>query len=163
VSSPRTIDEGAALCLELAGLLDTVPRGRALAAEIRRARTAARKAGLGTPVPAVVFVWRDPFMTVSGETYSHDVLACIGGENPFAGSSQRFPKVTLDAVARQRPALILLPDAPYAFSAQDAEQVRGALPGVTVVLCPGRPLLWPGPRAREIPALARLIAAAVNL
>jgi hypothetical protein len=109
----------------------------------------------------VVFVWRDPFMTLSGDTYGHDVLDCIGGRNPFAGASQRYPKVTLDAVARQRPRLILLPDEPYAFGPQDADQVRGAIPGATVVLCPGRPLFWHGPHAREIPALARLVSGAL--
>src|SRR4029079_566232 len=128
-------------------------RGRALGAEIRRARAEGRRLGLPAPVTAVVFVWRDPFMTLSGDTYGHDVLDCIGGRNPFAGASQRYPKVTLDAVARQRPRLILLPHEADAFSAADAEQVRGAIPGCTVVLCPGRPLFWHGPRAREITAL----------
>jgi ABC-type Fe3+-hydroxamate transport system substrate-binding protein len=161
VSNPRTIDEGAALCLALAALLEVQGRGRALAAEIRRARAEGRRLGLPAPVTAVVFVWRDPFMTLSGDTYGHDVLDCIGGRNPFAGASQRYPKVTLDAVARQRPRLILLPDEPYAFGPQDADQVRGAIPGATVVLCPGRPLFWHGPHAREIPALARLVSGAL--
>jgi ABC-type Fe3+-hydroxamate transport system substrate-binding protein len=160
VSHPRTVEEGATLCLEVGALLGAGPRARALAAEIRRARAAGRQRGLATPVVAVVFVWRDPFMTISGDTYGHDVLACIGGQNPFAGASQRYPKVTLEAVARQRPRLILLPDEPYAFTERDAEQVRGAIPGATVVLCPGRPLFWHGPRAREIPALASLVARA---
>jgi hypothetical protein len=88
------------------------------------------------------------------------VLECIGGQNPFAGSSQRYPKVTLEAVAKQRPRLILLPDEPYAFGPADVDQVRGAIPGATVVLCPGRPLFWHGPRAREVPALAALVAKA---
>lgn len=162
VSHPSTVEEGANLCLEIGALLGEAPRGRELAAEVRRARVEARRVGLATPVVAVVLVWRDPFMTLSGETYGHDVLACIGGNNPFAGASQRYPKVTLDAVARQRPQLILLPDEPYAFGPSDAEQVRGAIPGVKVALCPGRALFWHGPRAREIPELSRLVAAAMS-
>jgi len=164
VSHPRTMEEGAELCLTLGGLLDAVPRARALAAEIRRARTEANRRGLARSgaVTAVVMVWRDPFMTLSGDTYGHDVLEVIGGRNPFAGSSQRYPKVTLEAVARQRPQLILLPDEPYAFGPADADQVRSAIPGATVVLCPGRPLFWHGPRAREVPALATLVAQAVG-
>jgi ABC-type Fe3+-hydroxamate transport system substrate-binding protein len=160
VSHPRTVEEGATLCTDLGALLDAAPRARTLAREIRQARTEARRLGLGQPVDAVVFIWRDPFMTLSGDTYGHDVLACIGGRNPFAGASQRYPKVTLEAVAKQRPQLILLPDEPYAFTARDAEQVRGVIPGAVVVLCPGRPFFWHGPRARELPALARTVAAA---
>jgi ABC-type Fe3+-hydroxamate transport system substrate-binding protein len=168
VSHPCTVEEGASLCLTLGGLLGAGARGRALAAEIRRARAEGRRRGRAAapgaaPVVAVVFVWRDPFMTISGDTYGHDVLACIGGQNPFAGASQRYPKVTLEAVARQRPKLILLPDEPYGFGPQDADQVRGAIPGAKVVLCPGRPLFWHGPRAREIPALSMLVATAMNL
>jgi ABC-type Fe3+-hydroxamate transport system substrate-binding protein len=161
VSHPCTVEEGAVLCTELGTLLGAAARGKALAAEVRRARGEARRLGLAEPVTAVVLVWRDPFMTLSGQTYGHDVLACIGGRNPFAGATQRYPKVTLDAVARQRPRLILLPDEPYAFSEADVAQVRAAVPGATVVLCPGRPLFWHGPRARELPELARLVSAAM--
>lgn len=163
VSHPTTVEDGAVLCATLGKLLGVTGRAGALAAEIRRARAEAQKRGLATPVVAVAFVWRDPFMTLSGDTYGHDVLEHIGGRNPFAGASQRYPKVTLEAVARQRPSLILLPDEPYAFTARDAEQVRGAIPGAAVVLCPGRPLFWHGPRAREIPALAELVAKAMRV
>ncbi len=160
VSHARTVEEGAELCAELSALLGLANRGRALAAEIRKAKAEGRRLGLGRPVDAVAVIWRDPYMTISGEAYGHDVLACLGGRNLFASSTQRYPKVTLEAIARQAPALILLLDELYTFTAGDKAQVEMAVPGATVIGCPGRPFFWPGPRAREIPHLAEIISKA---
>jgi ABC-type Fe3+-hydroxamate transport system substrate-binding protein len=87
------------------------------------------------------------------------VLTCLGARNPFESARQRYPKVTLEAIAAQAPALVLLPDEPYAFAASDAEQVALAVPTAVVLTCPGRPFFWHGPRAREIPDLLRDIVA----
>ncbi len=160
VSYPRTVAEGAKLCVDVADLLSAGSRGVALAARIRKASAEARRAGIreADGVPAVVLIWKDPMMTISGDTYGHDVLACLGGRNLYAQSIQRYPKVTLSAIARLAPRLILLPDEPYDFTAEDAAEVGRAVPGAVVVRCPGRAFFWHGPRAVEISALARLVA-----
>ncbi|HET6283907.1 MAG TPA: helical backbone metal receptor [Polyangia bacterium] len=159
VSHPMTIEDGASLCAQLGALVGRDQAGKALAREVRQGRARARREALAEAIDAVVLIWRDPFMTLSGETYGHDVLECLGARNPFASARQRYPKVTLEAVVAQAPALILLPDEPYAFTANDAEQVARAVPTAVVLTCPGRPFFWHGPRAREIPELVRDIAA----
>lgn len=162
VSFPRTVEEGGFLCADLGRLLGVAARGRELATAARKARAAARKAAIHPAVSAVVLVWKNPWMAISGDTYGSDVLACLGGRNLYAGASQRYPKVTLDAVAREKPRLVLLPDEPYAFTEDDAAEIRRAIPGAAVVRCPGRAFFWHGPRAVEIPALAKLVAAAMK-
>jgi ABC-type Fe3+-hydroxamate transport system substrate-binding protein len=110
---------------------------------------------------AVVPVWRRPWMVLGSDTFAGDVLAHLGVANVFAGASERYPKASLDAIAAAGPDLVVLPDEPYAFSADDGP---AAFPGLQVALVSGRHLTWYGPslvEARDL--LESQLAAAVVL
>lgn len=64
-------------------------------------------------------IWKDPYMSFNTDTYIHDLLRVCGGTNVFAGASDRYPRVTLDAVAAAAPDIVLLPSEPYGFTEQD--------------------------------------------
>jgi len=115
---------------------------------------------IGVPAPALqidpvspaanrrgfVATWRRPWMSLNGTTYGSSMLAAIGIENVFAGVTDRYPQVELDAVAAMAPDVVLLPDEPYAFSNRHVPEVQAALPGARVVLVDGRDLFWWGIR-----------------
>ncbi|MGY1714646.1 helical backbone metal receptor [Geodermatophilus sp. SYSU D01106] len=99
------------------------------------------------PVPApalrcAVPVWRDPWMVVGPRTFTGDVLARLGLVNAFGEGEDRYPHVSVDDVLAARPDVVLLPDEPYVFTADDGPE---AFPGVRSVLVPGRALTWYGP------------------
>jgi ABC-type Fe3+-hydroxamate transport system substrate-binding protein len=97
------------------------------------------------PQPALrcaVPVWRDPWMVVGPRTFTGDVLARLGLVNAFAAGEDRYPHVTVDDVLAARPDVVLLPDEPYLFTADDGPE---AFPGVRSVLVSGRALTWYGP------------------
>jgi len=91
---------------------------------------------------AVVPVWRRPWMVLGSDTFAGDVLAHLGVANVFAGSAERYPKVTLQEMTATDPELVVLPDEPYAFSATDGPE---SFPGRKVALVSGRHLTWYGP------------------
>jgi len=94
------------------------------------------------PLRVVVPVWRDPWMVVGPSTYAGDVVARLGlVMAPDAGPG-RYPKVEPERLRALRPDLVLLPDEPYAFTADDGPE---AFPGIPTVLVPGRSLTWYGP------------------
>jgi len=101
---------------------------------------------------AVVPIWRRPWMAVGSDTFTGSVLWRLGVDNVLAGDPGRYPRVRLE----QLPAhdLVLLPDEPYLFTADDGPE---AFPGVDVRLVPGRLLTWYGPSmidaAQTLPAL----------
>jgi ABC-type Fe3+-hydroxamate transport system substrate-binding protein len=102
-------------------------------------------------------VWRDPWMVVGARTFTGDLLARLGSVNVFADSSDRYPHVELDQVRAAGPELVLLPDEPYPFTAEDGPE---AFPGLSTVLVSGRQLTWYGPslataRAELVGALGR--------
>jgi ABC-type Fe3+-hydroxamate transport system substrate-binding protein len=111
------------------------------------------------PAPAqelrvVVPIWRDPWMVVGARTFTGDVLTRLGLVNPFAEDEQRYPRVELERLQAMSADVVLLPDEPYVFTADDGPE---AFPDVRSVLVSGRDLTWYGPSLAT--ARARLLRA----
>jgi ABC-type Fe3+-hydroxamate transport system substrate-binding protein len=87
-------------------------------------------------------VWRDPWMAVGRDTFTGDLLARLGWENVLAGSPDRYPHVEVADLDRDDVDAVLLPDEPYAFTADDGPE---AFTRARPVLVSGRLLTWYGP------------------
>ena len=160
---PRTVEGAVAMIREMGEVTGSQPRASAMADELQalldrtRAVTARR-----TPARVFYAIWREPYMTISGDTYIHDVLAACGAANVFADARERYPAVDLQEVAARRPEVILLPDEPFRFRrAHFADFAWYAdVPAVRhrrIHLVDGKPFSWHGPRLadalRTLPAL----------
>ncbi|MGH3158822.1 MAG: helical backbone metal receptor [Streptosporangiaceae bacterium] len=106
------------------------------------------------PVRTVVPVWRDPWMFVGSSTFAGDMLTRLGLVHVFAGAPDRYPKAEPAAMASAGAELAVLPDEPYAFTADDGPE---SFPGIAVALVSGRNLTWYGPSL--VTARSDLIAA----
>jgi ABC-type Fe3+-hydroxamate transport system substrate-binding protein len=100
---------------------------------------------------AVVPIWRRPWMAVGRDTFTGAVLARLGVDNVLAGSAERYPR--FDPADLPPHDLVVLPDEPYLFTADDGPE---AFPDVSAALVSGRLLTWYGPSlteaARTLPA-----------
>ncbi|MFE9693806.1 helical backbone metal receptor [Micromonospora sp. NPDC005806] len=147
VTFPRTVPEALTQLGELVTALG-VP------AEPEWLR-AARRAWAALPAPAaargaVVPVWRRPWVVLGRDTFAGDVLRRLGVANRYADHAERYPRPTLDELRGRGPELVVLPDEPYRFTAEDGPD---AFPGVPAALVSGRHLTWYGPSLAEAPAL----------
>ncbi|XMA36423.1 helical backbone metal receptor [Streptomyces albogriseolus] len=107
---------------------------------------------------AVVPVWRRPWMVLGRDTFAGDLLARLGVRTLYADHAERYPRVPLDALRAARPDLVVLPDEPYRFTADDGPE---AFPGIPCALLSGRHLTWYGPSLTEAPdVLGRAVRAA---
>jgi ABC-type Fe3+-hydroxamate transport system substrate-binding protein len=163
VTYPRTVADAVRMIRELGTITGTEARATTLADELdgRLAQLAALVAGR-PPVPVFYAIWREPWMTISQDTYIHDMLRVCGGLNVFAAHPERYPAVALEEIAARRPHVILLPDEPFRFREvhrRDFARFRD-VPAVVsgrVHLVDGKPFSWHGPRIAEalrtVPAL----------
>jgi ABC-type Fe3+-hydroxamate transport system substrate-binding protein len=98
---------------------------------------------------AVIPVWRKPWVVLGRETFGGDVLKRLGVANVYAGHAERYPRPKLDELRAKFDSdadLLVLPDEPYEFTAEDGPE---AFPGAPFVLVNGRYLTWYGPSLVE--------------
>jgi ABC-type Fe3+-hydroxamate transport system substrate-binding protein len=105
-------------------------------------------------------IWKDPWMTINGDTYVHHMLKVCGGDNVFGDAMMRYPEVVLEQVPALNPDLILLPSEPYAFSEQHRYRLLTdpMLAGRPVLLVEGKAFSWHGTRtARGLRAVHTIL------
>lgn len=155
VTYPRTVADSLRMIRELGEVTGARQRAAALLAEIEPLYAQVR-ANTSRRAPAAVFyaIWRDPYMTINGDTYISDVLAVCGARNVFANHADRYPTVTLDEVAARRPDVIVLPDEPFRFRRAHIKDFEPYVdvPAVRhrrIHLLEGKAFAWHGPRIMD--------------
>ncbi|MET7483688.1 helical backbone metal receptor [Streptomyces sp. NPDC005538] len=103
---------------------------------------------------AVVPIWRRPWMVLGRDTFAGDVLSRLGVDHAYATHAERYPRVTLDELRAAEPELVILPDEPYRFTADDGPE---AFPGLPCALVSGRYLTWYGPSLAEAPRVLAVV------
>ena len=153
---PRTVEQGIAMVRKLGSLTGTEGRASAIAASLEAIYRAVSQEVRGQRRLRVFCpIWRRPYMSVSRDTYIHDVLQTCGGENVFTAKSDRYPKISLAEVADCKPEIILFPDEPYPFHQRhlaDFQPFEGFIPALAtgrVHFVDGKLLSWYGPRIGE--------------
>jgi ABC-type hemin transport system substrate-binding protein len=144
VGAPRTVDAALSTLDDMFGVLGVARPG--WLSDAARAWSA--------PVPvharrAVVPVWRRPWVWLGTDTFAADVLRRLGVTVGRVGDG-RYPRVDVPAALRTRPDLVVLPDEPYRFTADDGPEAFGGLP---YALVSGRHLTWYGPSLVTAPAV----------
>jgi ABC-type Fe3+-hydroxamate transport system substrate-binding protein len=91
---------------------------------------------------AIVPVWRRPWVVLGRDTFAGDVLRRVGVANAYAGDPERYPRPMLDSLRTKAFDVVVLPDEPYEFTADDGPE---SFPDKPYALVSGRHLTWCGP------------------
>ncbi len=155
VTHVRTLDEALQMIRQVGYLTGTESAADALAATI-----AERFAALPSYPPrrTLYLIWRDPYMSVGGDTFIHDMLRRGGFANVCADQT-RYPVLTPDAIRALQPEVVLLSSEPYPFKEKHLEELRPLCPEATFLLVDGQPFSWYGARLLETPAYLKQLQA----
>jgi len=106
-----------------------------------------------SPLRAAYLIWREPYMTVGGDTFIHDIMQWGGFENIY-GDQTRYPEVTPKALAERDLDVVLCSSEPFPFHKKDTftADLHDALPDIPVEVVDGQPFSWYGPRLLDTPA-----------
>lgn len=141
VSEPKSVEDVGRLVVQLGRLHHRRLAAASMVAELSAARAA-------MPTRSFRFacaIWKDPWMWCGGDTYVSSLVQCAGGTNVLAGRT-RYPQLAVDALLALRPEIVFLPDEPYLFTEEDAQQLRA--PRV-IGPFPGHLFTWHGVRTIE--------------
>lgn len=153
VTDVRNVEEACSMIRTVGHLTHEMEAADALADRIEHEMEAL---SVRTPMRAVYLIWRDPFMTVGGDTFIHDIMARGGFQNPF-GRQDRYPEITLEDIIAARPDLILCSTEPFPFHQKDrfTKDLREALPDTPVCVVDGQVFSWYGSRLLATSAALR--------
>lgn len=96
----------------------------------------------GPRLRVAVPIWRDPWMVVGQETFTADLLRHLGCDVVPVITGDRYPAIDVNQVDAMGADVILLPDEPYVFTAEDGPDAFSSTPTQFVS---GRLLTWYGP------------------
>jgi ABC-type Fe3+-hydroxamate transport system substrate-binding protein len=99
---------------------------------------------------AIIPVWRRPWMVLGRDTFAGDLLSRLGVANVYARHEERYPRISLAELRQSGADLVVLPDEPYRFTAQDGPEAFAPMPAA---LLSGRHLTWYGPSLAEAPGV----------
>jgi ABC-type Fe3+-hydroxamate transport system substrate-binding protein len=159
VTLPKTVAEVPEAIRRWGGRLGTSDEADALADRIEK-----KWKELEDRKPAAAFryaywIWKDPWMTISDDTYVADLLRLGGGENVYGGERVRYPTTTpAEAIGRETDVHIF-PSEPYPFSEEKhgsvVERLFGS--GARRVFVDGDDFCWHGVRTLSgLEAVVRL-------
>lgn len=95
-------------------------------------------------------IWREPYMTVGGDTFINDMLYRAGFQNLFAGQC-RYPQVTIEELRDGGCEVLLLSSEPYPFSQKHIDELKPLLPTTRILLVDGELFSWYGSRLAMAP------------
>ncbi len=134
----------------IGGIFAREQAAEALCAQFQRAHDALAQAARAWPRQRVLYlIWKDPWMTVSRDTYISRTLALAGWDTLPANAATRYPQVELDQALLRDAELVLLATEPYRFRARDVAALGAltAMRGKPVALIDGEMTSWYGSRA----------------
>ena len=151
VTMPTTVRDVPLAVRQWGGRLGTADEADALAGRIE-----AEIEKLAARPPASTFlyaywIWKDPWMTVSDDTYVGDLIRLAGGVNVFGNEKARYPTTTPARAVARRPAMHIFPSEPYPFSEEKHAAVAEQLFGRDTrrLFVPGHDYCWHGVRTLE--------------
>ena len=96
-------------------------------------------------------IWKDPYMTVGGDTFIDDMLFYAGFTNVYSNQS-RYPAITVDDLVERAPQILLLSSEPYPFKQKHVDELQQYLPKTKIILVDGEMFSWYGSRLLHAPA-----------
>jgi ABC-type Fe3+-hydroxamate transport system substrate-binding protein len=147
VTHPLAPLDNLALYRLCGALFDRDGPAEALCARFMKAHAGAEAAGRELPPENVLYlIWKDPWMSVSPDTYISRTLALVGWHTVPRAAAGRYPVVELDTATLTGVARVLLSTEPYMFRDPHVAEVA-RLTARPVALIDGEATSWYGSRA----------------
>ncbi|HEV7329716.1 MAG TPA: helical backbone metal receptor [Flavisolibacter sp.] len=111
---------------------------------------------------AAYLIWKDPYMTIGGDTFVHHMLNHAGFQNCFA-HLQRYPSIDIEDLQRSHCEYLFLSSEPYPFQQKHAAALQAQLPHTKILLVDGEMFSWYGSRLLKAPGYFQTLQQQIDL
>ena len=150
VTHPCEPSDNLALFMLMGTVFNQVAAARALCERFSAALARLREVAAQRPRRRVLYlIWRDPWMTISPDTYIAKTLATAGLDVANIDDAARYPQVTIDSTLLAQVDEVLLSSEPYPFKGTHRSELQaaGGQQGPAVNFIDGEMTSWYGSRA----------------
>jgi len=99
---------------------------------------------------ALYLIWKNPYMTVGGDTYISDIMSKIGLANVLK-TTKRYPSIDAQYIEELEVDYIFLSSEPFPFKEKHIIELKELNPQAKVILVDGEAFSWYGSRLSHIP------------
>ena len=151
VTLPKTVAEVPGAIRRWGVLLGTSDEADALASRIEATSRDLEAQRYPQPFRYAYWIWKDPWMTVSDDTYVADLIRLAGGENAYGSEQERYPTTTPSVSLGRGARVHLFASEPYPFSEEKhGEIVEKAFgPQTRRLFVDGDDFCWHGVRTLD--------------
>jgi len=152
VTHPLAPIDNLALYRLIGGIFGREDQAEALCGEFEAAYAALQSEARAFPLDRVLYlIWKNPWMTVSRDTYVSRMLALVNWETVPADCADRYPKIELAGDLLDSAGAVLLSSEPYLFRDVHVAELRAEplLRDRSIALVDGEMTAWYGSRAIE--------------
>ncbi len=149
VSDVNTLEDAQAMIKGIGTITGKEERSIGLAEKIKSSFKELQVANYG-PQTCCYLIWKDPYMTIGGDTFINEMLAQAGFDNLFK-NSKRYPQITIEQLQTINCQLLLLSSEPYPFQQKHINELQKKLPATKIVLVDGEMFSWYGSRLLYAP------------
>ncbi len=154
VSDVNNLEQALQMIESIGQITGKVPEATSLKTHIEQA-FASLKNTTSYPLSRVCYlIWKDPYMTVGGDTFISHLLQQAGFENLYRHQT-RYPILELSDLQQLDGELLLLSSEPYPFAQKHLAELQALLPQTKIALVDGEMFSWYGSRLQRAPAYFR--------
>lgn len=135
---------------KIGAITGTQKEAALLTAQIREAFEKNKPADNERKPLTAYFIWREPYMTIGGDTFIHQMLNYAGFDNVCA-QKIRYPQIEISELAKMNCELLLLSSEPYPFKQKHVDELQALLPYTKILLADGEMFSWFGSRLLQAP------------
>lgn len=164
VTHPIDVEDNIPLYRTMGAVFGREAAAAGLVRDLETAMAEADAAAARLPRRDVLYlIWKDPWMTVSADTYISRMLAKVGWRTLGHDPGVRYPEVALDDATLERADLILLSSEPFPFKDRHARDLAAQFPAHAekFMRIDGGLVSWYGSRAIDGVRYVAGLAAAV--
>jgi iron complex transport system substrate-binding protein len=129
VSFPKTVAAVPGEIRRWGELLGATDEADALARRVETEALALAAAAPSRPFRYAYWIWKDPWMTVSDDTYVASLLCLAGGLNVFAQEAERYPAIAPEEALARGAEVHFFPTEPYPFRKRRHESLTESVFG----------------------------------